>query len=54
MTREEIIEKLRTKKGFLKKGAQWLADKWEVDIAVIKDCKKGDPVKTTDINLDSD
>ena len=24
MTRDEIIEKLRTKKGFLKKGAQWL------------------------------
>ena len=40
MTRDEIINKLRTKKGFLKKGAQWLADKWDVDIAIIKDCKK--------------
>ena len=40
MTRDEIIEKFRTRKGFLKKGAQWLADKWEVDIAIIKDCKK--------------
>ena len=40
MTRDDIIEKLRTRKGFLKKGAQWLADKWEVDIAIIKDCKK--------------
>ena len=40
MTRDEIIEKLRTRKGFLKKGAQWLADKWETDIAIIKDCKK--------------
>ena len=40
MTRDEIIEKLRVKKGFLKKGAQWLADKWDVDIAIIKDCKK--------------
>jgi len=40
MTRDEIIEKLRTKKGFLKKGAQWLADKWDVDIAIIRDCKK--------------
>jgi hypothetical protein len=40
MTRDEIIEKLRVKKGFLKKGAQWLADKWDVDIAIIRDCKK--------------
>ena len=40
MTRDEIIEKFRTRKGFLKKGAQWLADKWEVDIAIIRDCKK--------------
>lgn len=40
MTRDEIIEKLRTRKGYLKKGAQFLADKWEVDIAIIKDCKK--------------
>ena len=39
MTRDEIIEKFRTRKGFLKKGAQWLADKWGVDIAIIKDCK---------------
>ena len=40
MTRDEIIEKLRTRKGFLKKGGQWLADKWDVDIAIIRDCKK--------------
>ena len=40
MNRDEIIEKLRTRKGFLKKGAQWLADKWDVDIAIIRDCKK--------------
>ena len=40
MNREEIIEKLRTKKGYLKKGAQFLADKWDVDIAIIRDCKK--------------
>ena len=40
MTRDEIIEKFRTRKGFLKKGAQWLADKWDVDIAIIRECKK--------------
>ena len=40
MTRDEIIEKFRTRKGFLKKGAQWLADKWDVDIAIIKECRK--------------
>ena len=39
MTRDEIIEKLRTRKGYLKKGAQFLADKWDVDIAIIRDCK---------------
>ena len=40
MTRDEIIEKLRTRKGYLKKGSEFLAKKWEVDIAIIKDCKK--------------
>ena len=40
MTRDEIIEKFRTRKGFLKKGAQWLADKWDVDIAIFKECRK--------------
>ena len=40
MNRDEIIEKLRTRKGFLKKGADWLAKKWDVDVAIIKDCKK--------------
>ena len=40
MTRDEIIEKFRTRKGFLKKGADWLANKWDVDVAIIKDCKK--------------
>ena len=36
MTRDEIIEKFRTRKGFLKKGADWLANKWDVDVAIIK------------------
>jgi len=40
MTRDEIIEKLRTRKGYLKKGVDFLAKKWEVDSAIIKDCKK--------------
>tara|TARA_R110000744_G_scaffold12376_1_gene36827 strand:- start:1834 stop:3003 length:1170 start_codon:yes stop_codon:yes gene_type:complete len=40
MTKDEIIEKLRVKKGYLKKGAQYLADEWDVDISIIKDCKK--------------
>jgi len=40
MTRDEIIEKLRTRKGYLKKGVEFLAKKWEVDSAIIKDCKK--------------
>ena len=40
MTREEIIEKLRTRKGYLKKGVDFLAEKWEVDSAIIKECKK--------------
>ena len=40
MTRDEIIEKLRTRKGFLKKGVDWLANKWDVDRAIIQDCKK--------------
>ena len=40
MTRDEIIEKLRTRKGYLKKGVDFLADKWDVDPAIIKECKK--------------
>ena len=40
MTRNEIIEKLRTRKGYLKKGVDFLADKWEVDPAIIRECKK--------------
>ena len=40
MNRDEIIEKFRTKKGFLKKGADWLASKWDVDVAIIRECKK--------------
>ena len=40
MTKEEIIEKLRTRKGYQKKGAQFLADKWEVSLDLIKECKK--------------
>ena len=27
MNRDEIIEKLRAKKGYLKKGVEWLANK---------------------------
>tara|TARA_R110001592_G_scaffold86408_3_gene254913 strand:+ start:275 stop:1444 length:1170 start_codon:yes stop_codon:yes gene_type:complete len=40
MTRDEIIEKLRIKKGYLKKGVQFLADKWKVEPSIIKECKK--------------
>jgi hypothetical protein len=40
MTKEEIVEKLRDKPGYQKKGAQHLADRWEVSIDVIKECKK--------------
>jgi len=40
MNREELIEKFRTRPGFLKKGAQWLADKWDIDVAIIRDCRK--------------
>ena len=31
MTRDEIIEKLREKKGYQKKGVDYLAEQWEVD-----------------------
>ena len=40
MTRNEIIEKLRTRKGYLKKGVDFLAEKWDVDPAIIRECKK--------------
>ena len=40
VTANITISYLRKQKGWLKKGAQWLADKWDVDIAIIRDCKK--------------
>jgi hypothetical protein len=40
MTKDEIIEKLRTKKGYLKKGVKFLADKWEVTNEIIQECKR--------------
>jgi len=40
MTRDEIIEKLQTKKSYQKKGVDWLAEHWDVDPALIQECKK--------------
>ena len=40
MTRDEIIKKLETKKSYLKKGVDWLADKWDVDREIVKECKQ--------------
>ena len=40
MTREELIEKLRTKKGYLKKGVSFLANEWDVSEELIKECKR--------------
>ena len=40
MTKNEIIKKLQEKKGYLKKGVEWLAKKWDVDPELVQDCKK--------------
>ena len=40
MTRDEIIEKLQTKKSYQKKGVDWLAEYWDVDPKLIQECKK--------------
>ena len=40
MTKDEIIEKLQTKKSYQKKGVDWLAKHWDVDPALIQECKK--------------
>lgn len=40
MTRDEIIEKLRTKKGYQKKGVDFLAKRWDVQPELIQECKK--------------
>ena len=40
MNRDELIEKLRTKKGYLKKGVGFLAKEWDVSEELIKECKR--------------
>ena len=40
MTRDEIIKKLETKKSYQKKGVDWLAEEWDVDPILVKECKK--------------
>ena len=40
MTKEELIEKLRTKKGYLKSGVKFLAKKWDIPEELIKECKR--------------
>lgn len=40
MTKNEIIEKLQTKKSYQKKGVDWLAKHWDVDPTLIQECKK--------------
>ena len=40
MTKDEIIKKLREKKGYQKKGVDYLAEQWEVDRELIQECKK--------------
>ena len=40
MTKNELIEKLETKKSYLKKGVDWLAEHWNVDRELVKECKK--------------
>ncbi len=40
MTRDELIEKLRTKKGYLKKGVGFLAKEWDVTEELVKECKR--------------
>ena len=40
MKKDEIIKKLQEKKGYLKKGVEWLATKWDVDPELVQECKK--------------
>lgn len=40
MNRDELIEKLRTKKGYLKKGVGFLAKEWDVSEELVKECKR--------------
>jgi hypothetical protein len=40
MTKEEIIKKLQEKTGYLKKGVGWLAKRWDVDPALVQECKQ--------------
>ena len=40
MNRNEIIEKLKAKKGYLKKGVDWLAKSWGISPKLLKECKK--------------
>ena len=40
MTKNEIIKKLQEKKGYLKKGVEWLAKRWDVDPELVQECKK--------------
>ncbi len=40
MTKDEIIKKLQEKTGYLKKGVGWLAKRWDVDPALIQECKQ--------------
>ena len=40
MTKDEIIKKLQEKPGYLKKGVNWLAKRWDVDHALIQECKQ--------------
>jgi len=40
MTKDELIEKLETKKSYQKKGVDWLAKEWDVDPKLVQECKK--------------
>jgi hypothetical protein len=40
MNKDEIIKKLKEKKGYLKKGAKFLAKAWDVETSTIRECKK--------------
>ena len=40
MTKDELIEKLRTSKGYLKSGVKFLANKWDISEELVKECKR--------------
>ena len=40
MKRQDVIEFLRSKTGYLKKGNKWIADKLNIDLALATECKK--------------